>query len=199
MKLKCFNAFTLDHSKASVQNLWSMAEQLQIQQLEKTRHNRKDFDCGVPPLNDYLEKQAALDVKRKAAGCWVITSTVAECTILGYYTLSAEAIDAVDLPEVPKAISKKLPGYRRFGAALLGRLAVARSQQGQGIEELLLMDAFHRCLVMEIPVVVIVVDPKDKKAADWYERFGFRALTAGRMAVTLLELEARFNELDSRR
>lgn len=70
-----------------------------------------------------------------------------------------------------------------------------QSQQGQGIGELLLMDAFHRCLVMDIPVVVIVFDPKDLKSEAWYERFGFRELTAGRIVVTLLELEARFNEL----
>lgn len=176
-----------------------MANKLHIQQLDKALHDRQSFDCGVPALNTYLAKQAALDMKRKASGCWVLSSAVDATTVLGYYTLSAEAVDAVDLPELPKAISKKLPGYRRFGAALLGRLAVARSQQGQGIGELLLMDALHRCLKMEIPVVVIVVDPKDEKAAHWYERFGFRPLSKGRMVVTLLEVEARLNELDSRR
>lgn len=172
-----------------------MATDLQIQALDKTRHDRAGFDCGVPELNRYLSQQAALDMKRKAAGCWVITTQNDVKSVLGYYTLSAEALDAVDLPELPKAISKKLPKYRRFGAALLGRLAVAKSQQGQGIGELLLMDAFHRCLALEVPVVVIVVDPKDQKAADWYARFGFRSLREDRMVVTLLELEARFSEL----
>jgi ribosomal protein S18 acetylase RimI-like enzyme len=176
-----------------------MASDLHIQPLDKALHDRADFDCGVSVLNDYLEKQAALDIKRKASGCWVMTTQKDSKTVLAYYTLSAEAIDALDLPEMPKAISKKLPRYRRFGAALLGRLGVDKSQQGRGIGELLLMDAFHRCLVMDIPVVVIVVDPKDSKAADWYERFGFRPLTEDRMVVTLLELEARFNELDSHR
>lgn len=176
-----------------------MATTLQIQALDKTRHDRAGFDCGVAELNRYLSQRAALDMQRKASGCWVITTHSDTESVLGYYTLSAEAIDAVDLPEMPKTISKKLPRYRRFGAALLGRLAVDKSKQGQGIGELLLMDAFHRCLVMEIPVVVIVVDPKDSKAADWYERFGFRPLTENRMVVTLLELEARFSELDSHR
>ena len=96
---------------------------------------------------------------------------------------------------MPKALSKKLPKYRRFGAALLGRLAVEESQQGRGLGELLLMEAFHRCLALEVPVLVIVVDPKDDTLADCYARFGFRPLTEERMVVTLLELEARFNEL----
>ncbi|MFU8849038.1 MAG: GNAT family N-acetyltransferase [Opitutales bacterium] len=176
-----------------------MASKLQIQRLDKTLHDRTNFDCGEPALNDYLAKTAALDMKRKAAGCWVITSEGDAQSVLGYYTLSSEAIGAVDLPKMPKTISKKLPKYRRFGAALLGRLAVAKSKQGQGFGELLLMDAFHRCLALEVPVVVIVVDPKDKKVADWYARFGFRALSVNRMVVTLLELEARFNGLDSHR
>ena len=172
-----------------------MASNLHIQPLDKVLHDRNDFDCGVSALNDYLAKTAALDMKRKAAGCWVITDKGDARSVLGYYTLSSEAVDAVDLPEMPKTISKKLPKYRRFGAALLGRLAVSKSEQGRGLGELLLMDAFHRCLALEVPVVVIVVDPKDEKVADWYERFGFRALTEDRMVVTLLELEARFNEL----
>jgi predicted GNAT family N-acyltransferase len=172
-----------------------MASNLHIQPLNKSIHDRTAFDCGVPELNDYLAKTAALDMKRKAAGCWVIVSEGDARSVLGYYTLSSEAVDAVDLPEMPKAISKKFPRYRRFGAALLGRLAVAKSQQGQGLGELLIMDAFHRCLALEVPVVVIVVDPKDEKVADWYARFGFRSLTEDRMVVTLLELEARFSEL----
>jgi ribosomal protein S18 acetylase RimI-like enzyme len=176
-----------------------MAAKLQIQRLDKTFHDRRAFDCGVPELNGYLAKTAALDMKRKAAGCWVITSEEDAQSISGYYTLSSEAIDAVDLPDMPKTISKKLPKYRRFGAALLGRLAVAKSQQGRGLGQLLLMDAFHRCLALEVPVVVIVVDPKDEKATDWYGRFGFRMLSENRMVVTLLELEARFKGLDSHR
>ena len=173
-----------------------MATDLHIQPLDKSLHDRGDFDCGVPDLNSYLAKQAALDTKRKASGCWVMTTQENSRNVLAYYTLSAEAIDAVDLPGMPKAISKKLPRYRRYGAVLLGRLAVDKSQQGQGVGELLLMDAFHRCLTLEVPVVVIVVDPKDSKAAVWYARFGFRPLTKNRMVVTLLELEARFSELD---
>jgi len=179
----------------SILQLIRMASELQIQPLDKAIHDRVSFDCGVLALNDYLAKTAALDMKRKASGCWVITEEGDTRSVLGYYTLSSEAVDVVDLPEMPKAISKKLLKYRRFGEALLGRLAVEKSQQGRGLGELLLMDAFHRCLALEVPVVVIVVDPKDANVADWYARFGFRALTEDRMVATLLELEARFNEL----
>ena len=112
--------------------------------------------------------------------------------LLGYYTLAPEAIDIAELPELPKSLGRKLPRYRRIGAALLGRLAVSLSSQGQGIGRKLLHDALTRCLVSEIPFVVVVVDPKDEVAAKWYARFGFRPMTGDRMVVTIAELRAYF-------
>jgi hypothetical protein len=50
-----------------------MVSDLHIQPLDKAIHHRASFDCGIPVLNDCLAKAAALDMKRKAAGCWVIT------------------------------------------------------------------------------------------------------------------------------
>jgi hypothetical protein len=53
---------------------------------------------------------------------------------LGYYILSSEAVDAVDLPEMPKLISKKAPQIQAIWSGITGRLAVDKSQQGQGLE-----------------------------------------------------------------
>ena len=163
-----------------------------VQRLDPTIHNRNSFDCGVPELNDYLAKQANQDVRRAAGGCWVAVAAVEDREVLGYYTLSAEAVEVSELPELPKSLGRKLPRYRRIGAALLGRLAVAKSAQGQKIGERLLYDALTRCLVSEIPFVVIVVDPKDDRAAEWYGRFGFRPMSGDRMVVTMAELRTYF-------
>ncbi len=62
-------------------------------------------------------------------------------SILGYYTLSAYGIRAVELPP---ELAKKLPKYPLIPAALLGRLAVSQDRQGQKLGTLLLMDALHR-------------------------------------------------------
>lgn len=78
-----------------------MVSNIHIQALDKSLHDRASFDCGVSTLNDYLAKQAALDMKRKASGCWGITAQANSKTVLGYYTLSTEAIDSIDLPEMP--------------------------------------------------------------------------------------------------
>jgi ribosomal protein S18 acetylase RimI-like enzyme len=165
---------------------------LHIQALDASRHDRDSFDCGVSALNDYLARQANQDVKRGACGCWVAVAAEQGREVLGYYTLSAEAVEMTELPELPKSLGRKLPRYRRIGAALLGRLAVAKSAQGQRIGERLLYDALTRCLVSEIPFVVVVVDPKDERAAEWYGRFGFRPMSGDRMVVTMVELRAYF-------
>lgn len=165
---------------------------LHIQTLDPSRHDREGFDCGVAALNEYLGKKANQDVKRGACGCWVAVAREKGTQVLGYYTLSAEAVEVSELPDLPKSLGRKLPRYRRIGAALLGRLAVAKSAQGQRIGERLLYDALMRCLVSEIPFVVVVVDPKDERAAAWYGRFGFRQMSGNRMVVTMAELRAYF-------
>ncbi len=169
-----------------------VGDRLHIQSLDPSHHDRAGFDCGVLELNEYLAKQANQDVKRGACGCWVAVASEESAEVLGYYTLSAEAVEMSELPELPKSLGRKLPRYRRIGAALLGRLAVAKSAQGQRIGERLLCDALTRCLVSEIPFVVVVVDPKDERAAAWYERFGFRPMSGNRMVVTMVELRAYF-------
>jgi ribosomal protein S18 acetylase RimI-like enzyme len=156
-----------------------------IASLDSSLHDRAAFDCGVDALNRYLKERAAQDLKRKVAGCWVLTLAGAPGTILGYYTLSAEAVDLRELGAADPDVVKRLPRYPRLGAALLGRLAVAKSQQRQGFGELLLYDAMHRVLHAEIPAVLLVADPKDGPAERFYRKHGFARLTADRFFITM--------------
>lgn len=168
----------------------------QIQSLNAARHNRAGFDCGVEPLNDYLKTRAAQDMKRRAAGCWVLAAVDAPERILGYYTLSPEAVDLSALGSADPALAKKLPRYPRLGAVLLGRLAVDVSARGQGLGEFLLLDAMTRILRAEIPAVLMVTDPKDDKAEAFYRKFGFDRLTAERMFTTMPRIFALLEQPD---
>lgn len=112
-----------------------MATELQIQALDKIRHDRAEFDCGVLELNRYLSQQAALDMKRKAAGCWVITAEHNSRTILGYYTLSSEAVDAVDLPEMPRnRLVKNSPNTGGLERLYLDGWPLRYLNRGRGLE-----------------------------------------------------------------
>lgn len=99
---------------------------------------------------------------------------LAEDRIAGYYTLSADNIDARDLPEgIVNQLN--LPRYPYIGATLIGRLARDLSYKGRGVGELLLVDALHRSLSMSrnIASAAVVVDAKDENAHQFYVGFGF--------------------------
>lgn len=73
-------------------------------------------------------------------------------------------------------IAKKLPRYPVVPAVLLGRLAVERRYQGQGLGGILLADALMRTARAELGVFAMVVDAKDEAAQSSYEHYGFTVL-----------------------
>jgi ribosomal protein S18 acetylase RimI-like enzyme len=134
------------------------------------KHDRAAFSCGVEALDRYLRKQAGQDISRRVAAAFVITPE--GTTIAGFCTLSAHLVILADLPE---NVAKKLPRYPNVPAILLGRLAVNENFRGQGIGELLLLDALQRALgnTREVASAVVVVDAKDERARGFYLRHDF--------------------------
>jgi hypothetical protein len=137
------------------------------------QHDRLQFDCGEPTLNHYISKIAGQDVKRKAAAVFVFTTSLQPARIVGFYTLSATAIE---LSSLPAELIKRLPRYPEVPAILIGRLA--RDLAFPGIGSLLLADAVKRCVrvAREIAASVIVVDSKGDAATGFYKKFGFLSL-----------------------
>ena len=134
-------------------------------------HRREGFDCGEPALNDYLHRQATQDMRRGVSRVYVARER-GSSRVLGYYTLSAASFGRKSLPEKE---AKRLPHYP-VPAALLGRLAVDRSCQGQQWGRYLLFDALNRVLhaAETLAVYALVVDAKNDSARTFYERYGFR-------------------------
>lgn len=168
-----------------------MSEDLQyhIIALDASAHDRAGFDCGEAPLNRYLREQASQEMKRKVAGCWVLVSLDKPDRVLGYYTLSSEAVDMKELGDADPQVAKKLPRYPRLGAVLLGRLAVDKTAQKQGLGELLLFDAMHRAVSTQIPAVFMITDPKDENAGKFYAKYGFKSLNPTRLFITTQQIE----------
>ncbi len=170
-----------------------------VEPLDPTKHDRRSFDCGAAALNDYLRERAGQDMRRHAAGCWVLTAADQPAIVLGFYTLSSESILTADLPELSKVSQKIIPRYEKLGAILLGRFAVAKTAQGKGLGERLLYDAFRRAYTAEIPSVLVLTDPKDEKAEEFYTKHGFRKLGAKRMFILMIDVAELFRSRDSRR
>ena len=129
------------------------------------------FDCGEKALDDYLQRYASQDIKRGVARMFVASPVGHPQVVAGFYTLSAASVAAEALPEKWR---KKLPHYP-VPVALLGRLAVDRTFQGQGLGSILLVDACKRVAAASetLAVAALVVDAKSPTAAAFYRHFGF--------------------------
>jgi GNAT superfamily N-acetyltransferase len=134
------------------------------------QHNRRAFSCGVQPLDRYLHNQAGQDIRKHTAAVFVLTPDGE--TIAGFCTLSAHIVNLGDLPE---KTSRKLPRYPNLPATLLGRLAVSLDFRGQGIGQLLLLDAFHRTLATsaDIASLAVVVDTKNEASRAFFLHHDF--------------------------
>jgi ribosomal protein S18 acetylase RimI-like enzyme len=135
-------------------------------------HDRSQFVSGSDALDRYFREQASQDIKRRIATCFVAVS-IATQDVAGYYTLTATSIA---LSSFSPEIVKKLPRYPVVPAVLVGRLAVARHYQRQGLDGILLADALRRTSRSELGVFAMVVDAKDEAAQRFYEHHGFTLL-----------------------
>jgi ribosomal protein S18 acetylase RimI-like enzyme len=147
-----------------------------------SHHDRTAFSCGEPALDAYLLRQASQDIRRRVAQVFVALGA-APGKIAGYYSLSAASFEK---DELPPASAKRLPHYP-VPAAILGRLAVDREQQGRGLGETLLLDAIRRVVraSASLAVYAIVVDAKNDRALAFYRRYGFRAFVSERHRLFL--------------
>jgi GNAT superfamily N-acetyltransferase len=155
-------------------------------------HQRDPFTCGIASLDQYLHRQAGQDVRRLANGVFILVEPARPETVLGYYTLSATALPPGDVPEAAK---KHLPRYPLVSATLIGRLAVAKAQQGQRLGAILLADALRRALISAETVgsSMVVVDALDEGAAAFYAAHGFIRLSdTPRLILPMRTIERMF-------
>ena len=168
----------------------STAPALRIEPLSD-RHDRGSFASGVEPLDRYLRQQAGQDARRRVASCFVLVSG-GDRVPIGYYTLAATSIALAELPE---PLAKRLPRYPIAPATLMGRLAIDARRRGEGHGEFMLFDAFSRVLRNDIASYAFVVDAKDDKAAQFYQRYRFRFLIEGgrRLFIPVAEIAKLFS------
>ena len=157
-------------------------------------HNKKDFTCGRKLLDDYLHTQAKQDVKRRLSACFILADN--QNRVKGYYTLSSTSILREVLPE--EVIKKLPPSYTNLPATLLGRLAIDSSFKGQGLGELMLIDALKRSYntsLSSIGSMAVIVDPIDEEAVKFYQKYGFILLPdSGKMFIAMKTIATLFRQ-----
>jgi len=138
------------------------------------KHDRQGFDCGQPELNTYLQKHARQSHDSGASKTYVAVADADGKTVLGYYSLSPAQVAFARVPEMARY---KL-GRHDVGGFRLGRLAVSKALQGQGLGGQLLVAAVRRCRRVSEHVggTALMIDAKDASSAAWYRLFGAVAL-----------------------
>jgi len=156
-----------------------------------SKHKKSEFTCGNTYLDNYIQKQAKQDIKRKLSACFVLSNEDNE--IRGFYTLSNAGIPRELIPE---NISKKMPrAYESLPVTLLGRLAINEKNKGQGLGKLLLIDALKRSFEVSkvIGSMAVIVDPIDENAINFYNKFGFISLPdSEKMFLSMKTIEQLF-------
>ena len=154
-----------------------------IELLDKS-HDRDGFDCGSEPLNLFLKQTARQHAERGISRTFVLVDegAIAPKPIVGFFSLNICQIKSESLSP---AEAKKLP--RDVSGIRLGRLAVSKEHQRQGIGKMLLVAAMGK--FMEIfntaGGIGLFVDAKDRDAKKYYEQFGFVPMPANELELFL--------------
>ena len=143
---------------------------MQSVSLNKKRHQRKNFDCGVEALNNYLKLMAHQHATKDNSRTYVVEDSQNEGIIAGFYTLTMITIEFTALPRYLQ--NRHHPNHT---AGLIARLAVDKRYAKRGIGSWLLVDALKKLLVASDTVgfPMVVVDAKEG-VGSFYEQFGFQ-------------------------
>lgn len=149
--------------------------------------NTTDFDSGEESLDRYLADRALTNHLADLGRCYVCVDSDTD-KVLGYYTLSAVAVEHADLPgKVRRNAPNPVP------AVLIGRLAIDVKAQGSGLGRFLVRDAILSTLAAadRIGVRILLVHALHEQAATFYEKLGFKRSPTDPLHLYLLLADAR--------
>lgn len=141
-------------------------------------HELSRFDCGKTPLNDWLRHVAGRSEGRSAR-CYVLTS---RNSVIGFYCLAPGAVQHEGAPRKARQSM-----FDPTPVVIIGRLAVDKSYQGQGLGRALLKDALLRVTRASelVGARAVVVHAVDQEAIPFYARYGFRSFPMGSQTLFL--------------
>jgi len=134
-------------------------------------HDRAAFDCGVPSLNQYLQRSARQNQEKDIGRTYVLVEP-GQVRVWAYYTLSSASVEFEEYPE-----NAGLPHYP-IPAILLARLAVDKQRHGEGLgrDSLLHALGIARRHADSVAAAIVIVEAIDEAAQTFYEKYGFRPL-----------------------
>lgn len=140
-----------------------------------------DFDCGKPPLNDFLMKYALQNQASGGARTYVLTRAE---RVISYYSLAPASISPDDAP------ARVMKGQGRYPVPviLMARFAIDRGEQGKGLGKAMFRNALRRSLAgaETIGGRAFLVHAKDDQARAFYLKFGMEESPTNPLHLLLL-------------
>lgn len=161
--------------------------------LDKTKHDRNNFNCEITTLNHYFKAMASQQAKKDNTRTFVLEDTTNISQVIGFYTLTMAPIE---LDRLPSRLQKKHQSSTSGG--LIARLGVDKRYKGQGFGEWLLIDALAKLLSASDSVAfsVIIVEAKDG-SKHFYEKDGFTPFEddESKLFITIADVRASLSDL----
>ena len=149
-------------------------------------HEIATFDCGKPPLNDFLVKFALQNQSGGGARTYALARGN---RVVGYYSLAPASVAAEDAP------GRVTKGQGRYPVPviLMARFAVDLGEQGKGLGKALFRDALRRALAGADAIGgrAFLVHAKDESARAFYLRFGMEDSPTNPLHLFLLFKDVR--------
>ncbi len=125
------------------------------------------FDCGKPPLNEFLLKHPMQNQAGGGARVYVLTCSD---RVVGYYSLAPASVMPEDTPDRVM----KGQGHYPVPAILMARFALDEREQGKGYGKALFRDALRRALAGSDAIGgrAFLVHAKDEEARAFYLKYG---------------------------
>ena len=136
-------------------------------------HDVSEFDCGKPPLNDFLRRFALENQKSGKSRTYVATRGD---RVVAFHSLAPGGVSLQNIPVI-----------------LLARLAVDITEQGKGIGAHVLLDALRRAVegAEVIGGRAVLVHAQDEEARAFYQRYGFEASPTDSLHLLMLVKDLR--------
>ena len=133
-------------------------------------HDRKLFDCADESVNQFLREKALQEQERDLSRTMVLAGSQDNPNrIIGYHTLVMSQVRQEEIPNDRPKITRSIP------VILLGQVGIDAEFQGQGLGDLMSMDAQARLdeISQTIGIRALMLDARNQQLAGWYEKHDF--------------------------
>lgn len=156
-----------------------------------SEHLRDQFDCGEESLTRYLKLFAMQNMRKMLNTCYVHAKE--DLQVKAYYTLSNYSLIKNDIK--PDTFPFKIV-FDHIPTTLLGKLAVDKAMQHQGLGKWILLDALFQSykIAMLSGSIAVVVEALNENAANFYQRFEFKLLYDNKYFITMKSIEKLIND-----